>query len=556
MDTNREYPLYSLKIDHFEQSYWHEVSKFCNLSKRCNAALSVRSPSRSATSSNSTDSSSEVCDAMLSMEQTLNEVVKEENVEDMQMKRNSIVANETKEMDHLLNSELLFDELQMDSNIESNNIVLNASNTIDIDTANDNSTTLMTNYCNEIWQTSSEMLPSEENLKHFLNPEKANDIWLPIIDSPTSSRTSYCERNNPQKNYFQELFQLISDSYKLENPKEVENATETKPKKIEKSKEEVKPVEYSPSLVQLKKEIPCTITSRDLQTDAKKSTLQDSPKTRNWSSIKQKIRNLESDGDSPRSQSPQSYSGDDERTCAQDSIQSLEYIMNGAAAASRNKPEDKNRDQRVRRSRFVRKNPMLSDSDIRRNTLNDHSYTLNEDSLRRLRTDSTSESEGSEIDVVSFGKMGFQFKKPQNPESATQSVVPVRRPRGRPPGSTNANRKRALEDKMLPFMKRVKTEQSDKRTLHNTLERQRREKLNNLQEKLKREIPELARKPKASRASVLEEGQKWIENIVEQERELMSENNIYSTMNQMLLLRMNNLRKQCDRLRLGDKRFV
>jgi hypothetical protein len=126
-------------------------------------------------------------------------------------------------------------------------------------------------------------------------------------------------------------------------------------------------------------------------------------------------KQLESDGDSPRSESPQSYSDDERMRFQQDQIETMkltDYISNGAAMASRSTPVDENelddsevsegsesvsqRGQRVKRQRqFDRKmdNSVLMDNDIRRNTLSDHSYTLSESSSsQRLMADSSSES--------------------------------------------------------------------------------------------------------------------------------------------------------------------
>lgn len=137
-----------------------------------------------------------------------------------------------------------------------------------------------------------------------------------------------------------------------------------------------------------------TKTSQKLQTDTRRSyILQKLPKTMN----RRSFNYLESDGDSPRSESPQSCSGDDRMSLLQDQVNSLQYISNGAATAgtsdSENSPINENNEQ-VRHSWYNRmiKDPVLTDSDIRRNTLNDHSYTLNESNSQHLMVDCTSES--------------------------------------------------------------------------------------------------------------------------------------------------------------------
>jgi len=167
--------------------------------------------------------------------------------------------------------------------------------------------------------------------------------------------------------------------------------------------------------------------------------------------------------------------------------------------------------------------------------------------------------------VVSFSKRATNFTQPQNSVSATQPTQPVRRPRGRPRGSTNAaNQKRALEDKIIPPTKRARhvsqqnrsssssneerSEKENKRTIHNALERSRRNQLNELQLILKNQIPILASKAKASRASVLEEAEKYVLNMAKRIEKLKDKTQELKLQNNILAERQNSLITRCNEL--------
>lgn len=81
--------------------------------------------------------------------------------------------------------------------------------------------------------------------------------------------------------------------------------------------------------------------------------------------------------------------------------------------------------------------------------------------------------------------------------------------------------------------------------MHNRMERTRRNFLNQLQEELKGAIPELAMKPKASRASVLTEGQTHIQKASQGEQEANNKNKIVTSKNITLLSKYDSLINEC-----------
>lgn len=112
------------------------------------------------------------------------------------------------------------------------------------------------------------------------------------------------------------------------------------------------------------------------------------------------IKNLESDGDSPRSASPQSSEVDEEESIFARNGRNVheklsDYISEGAASASR-ESENEGRGQQVGRRSFIRRrkekeNEVSMENDIKRNPLSDHCYHQSR-SLERLRPETFSET--------------------------------------------------------------------------------------------------------------------------------------------------------------------
>ncbi|KMR04498.1 n-myc protein [Lasius niger] len=192
------------------------------------------------------------------------------------------------------------------------------------------------------------------------------------------------------------------------------------------------------------------------------------------------VKNLESDGDSPRSLSPQSSVADEDdlifRTNQIDAEKLSDYISEGAASASRDTPTSDRRSYIRRKEEESQRQTM--ESDIKRNTLSDHCYHQSR-SMERLTSETFSETDEEEIDVVSYEKKGTYYNFAQKQHDANQLAMnyaqkqhsvshqltlnitqkqqnanqlaanidktPVRRPRGRPPGPNSAKRKRAAQ---------------------------------------------------------------------------------------------------------------
>lgn len=112
------------------------------------------------------------------------------------------------------------------------------------------------------------------------------------------------------------------------------------------------------------------------------------------------IKNLESDGDSPRSASPQSSEVDEEESIFGRNGRNVheklsDYISEGAASASR-ESENEGRGQQVGRRAYIRRrkekeNEVSMENDIKRNPLSDHCYHQSR-SLERLRSETFSET--------------------------------------------------------------------------------------------------------------------------------------------------------------------
>lgn len=193
------------------------------------------------------------------------------------------------------------------------------------------------------------------------------------------------------------------------------------------------------------------------------------------------LKNLESDGDSPRSASPQSSVTDEEEVFRSVRINRelkneklSDYISEGAASAGRDSSPS---DDRRRRKEEDQLPTSILESDIRRYTLSDHCYHQSK-SMERLRRETFSETDEEEIDVVSYEKKASYFnfahkhdanqlamsnfaqkqhsasqlalniaQKQQSTNLLTANIdkTTVRRPRGRPPGPNSAKRKKVAQ---------------------------------------------------------------------------------------------------------------
>ncbi|XP_034952202.1 transcriptional regulator Myc-A isoform X2 [Chelonus insularis] len=207
-----------------------------------------------------------------------------------------------------------------------------------------------------------------------------------------------------------------------------------------------------------------------------------------------------------------------------------------------------------------------------RNPLNDHSYHIHQPNNKRmdfLGVQTPSDSE--EIDVVSFEKPCKPAILPTLPSSADHKVIqskvnivlnekPAPRPRGRPP---NASRKRPAQSQaqqrpakrvavQRTCAKKAKTSKqnspasisipppppplpiknlsssrsssddepdTDKRNLHNNMERQRRIELRNAFDDLRRLVPEIESKEKAPKVAILRQASKYCDKMKEIEAE-------------------------------------
>ncbi|XP_029173262.1 myc protein [Nylanderia fulva] len=214
------------------------------------------------------------------------------------------------------------------------------------------------------------------------------------------------------------------------------------------------------------------------------------PPSNNSCTKSRTLKNLESDGDSPRSTSPQSSVADEEEIFSNIRISRewkneklSDYISEGAASAGRDSSlsNDRRRRKEEEEEEEEEEEDQLStsilESDIRRHTLSDHCYHQSR-SMERTRRDTFSETDEEEIDVVSYEKKVSYFnlahKKhntnqlamnnfaqkqhsasqlslniTQKQQSANQLAANtdniIRRPRGRPPGPNSAKRKKAAQ---------------------------------------------------------------------------------------------------------------
>lgn len=175
--------------------------------------------------------------------------------------------------------------------------------------------------------------------------------------------------------------------------------------------------------------------------------------------------------------------------------------------------------------------------------------------------------------------------------TATAQNTVARRPRGRPPGSTNAAKRKknpaqnapvttglkrpAPQDSMptsTPKRARVSQQttqrgprgkvrrnqllsedEEDKRNMHNNMERQRRISLRNLFEELRQKVPETAKKDKAPKVAILTETQIYCNDLVHKNDRNKSANGSLDYNKQLLEHRFTGLRRA---IKNGQRRTI
>ncbi|CAK9814317.1 Myc proto-oncogene protein [Anthophora plagiata] len=294
-----------------------------------------------------------------------------------------------------------------------------------------------------------------------------------------------------------------------------------------------------------------------------------------------RAKNLESDGDSTRPETPQSSSSDTETEdegpfFRHDQINIHEKLSECMSdPASKAVPVSEVTGQLVR-FHDRRKEDDESQCQVHRetnirNTLSDHCYHLNQPigkNLEHLGVQTPSDSEEEEIDVVTFEKPCRPAALPTYPSLADQQhfqltvntafkeKAPGPRPRGRPP--SNPARKRAAQPEHKPakrarhrtYQRRSKVGRSmtsssptikmnssppsikmttatasrsssddeldtEKRSLHNNMERQRRIELRNAFEELRVLVPAVESKEKAPKVAILRQSAVYCDMLTE-----------------------------------------
>ncbi|KAG7210601.1 hypothetical protein KM043_012116 [Ampulex compressa] len=274
-----------------------------------------------------------------------------------------------------------------------------------------------------------------------------------------------------------------------------------------------------------------------------------------------RAKTLESDGDSTRPETPQSSISDTETEdegpiFRHDQINIHEKPSECMLeATSKAVPVSEVTGQLVRRFHDRRKEDegqcqVPKETNVR-NTLSDHCYHLNQPigkNLEHLGVQTPSDSEEEEIDVVTFEKPCRPAVLPTYPSPADQQhfqltvntafkdKTPAPRPRGRPP--SNPARKRSAQAEYKPakrarhrtYQRRNKVTRivstsptsmkmmsvpavsrsssddeldTEKRSLHNNMERQRRIELRNAFEELRVLVPDVESKEKAPKVAIL-----------------------------------------------------
>ncbi|XP_031828969.1 bHLH transcription factor Myc isoform X2 [Nomia melanderi] len=206
-----------------------------------------------------------------------------------------------------------------------------------------------------------------------------------------------------------------------------------------------------------------------------------------------------------------------------------------------------------------------------RNTLSDHCYHLNQPiskNLEHLGVQTPSDSEEEEIDVVTCEKSSRPAALPTYPSPADQQhfqltvntafkdKAPAPRPRGRPP--SNPARKRAAQAEYKPvkrarhrpYQRRNKVGRcvttaatpasmklpaaivsrsssddeldTEKRSLHNNMERQRRIELRNAFEELRVLVPAVESKEKAPKVAILRQAAVYCDMLSENDQIIVS----------------------------------
>lgn len=287
-----------------------------------------------------------------------------------------------------------------------------------------------------------------------------------------------------------------------------------------------------------------------------------------------RARNLESDGESTRPETPQSSSSDTETEdegpfFRHDQINIHEKLSEcisvpatKAVRVSQNKRKTGRRGRRKEQDQCQ----VHRETNIR-NTLSDHCYHLNQSyskNLEHLGVQTPSDSEEEEIDVVSFDKPCRPAVLPTNPSLADQQHFqltvntafkekpPGSRPRGRPPsnparkrGAAQAEEKPAKRARHRSCQRRSKVGRSmssstcvssspsmrsttsrsssddeldtEKRREHNNMERQRRIELRNAFEELRVLVPAVEKKDKAAKVVILRQATAYCASLVADE---------------------------------------
>ncbi|XP_072748747.1 uncharacterized protein Myc isoform X2 [Anoplolepis gracilipes] len=347
------------------------------------------------------------------------------------------------------------------------------------------------------------------------------------------------------------------------------------------------------------------------------------------------IKNLESDGDSPRSASPQS-STDEDDIFQNDQITEkklFDYISEGAASAGRDTPtkssSQKNRRRNTRRDEDESQPEAESEGEnIKRNAHSDHCYHQSR-SMERFRRETFSETDEEEIDVVSYEKKTTYFNYAQNQRQANQRALsftprqhnanqlalnfssnqqnanqlalnfaqpqhnanqlvtnvdkaPMRRPRGRPPGSNSAKRKAAAQmssnETSYPPAKRARVQtyqrgqkrqkcarqwrpqdddddEEDKRNLHNNMERQRRISMKNFFDVLKQHVPAIATKERVAKVTILRQAKTYINALEDDNSDSLLEIKKMERQHQFLRKRFEELQREQSRMLRLQRRY-
>ncbi|XP_033206816.1 bHLH transcription factor Myc [Bombus vancouverensis nearcticus] len=290
-----------------------------------------------------------------------------------------------------------------------------------------------------------------------------------------------------------------------------------------------------------------------------------------------RARNLESDGESTRPDTPQSSSSDTETEdegpfFRHDQInihEKLSECISAPTTKTARVSQNKRKTGRRGRRKEQDQCQVHRETNIR-NTLSDHCYHLNQSfskNLEHLGVQTPSDSEEEEIDVVSFDKPCRPAVLPTNPSLADQQHFqltvntafkekpPGSRPRGRPP--SNPARKRAAQVEQKPAKRarhrtcqrrnkvgrtmsstsvssssvssspsmRSTTSRSssddeldtEKRREHNNMERQRRIELRNAFEELRILVPAVEKKEKAPKVAILRQASAYLASLTSKE---------------------------------------